>query len=212
MCAIRGALLPHRGPDMKITAFEGPSYAGKTTAIASIASHDPQTAVFDCYVRGLSRQDVPPARTRTRDEQLAAFELFMCVERERVRRISDMADSGSLPTLVILDRSVDTLLAHAQALDTLFGMDVRDAIAKRVAELPYLVPDLTLYLDVDASTLQARRAAGGSAGDYFLHEPQFLGPWRDYFSGNGPKVTRRIEWIDAAGLLPEVTKSIRSLL
>ena len=197
---------------MKIVAFEGPSYAGKTTAIASIAGHDPHAAVFDCYVRGLSRQDVPPARTHTRDEQLAAFELFMGIECERVRRIPDMVAGGLPPTLVILDRSVDTLLAHAYALDILFRMDVREAIAKRLAELPHLVPDLTLYLDADTSTLHARRAVDGSAGDYFLHEPRFLEPWRDYFSDEGLKITQRIEWIDASGAPSEVAELVRRLL
>lgn len=197
---------------MKIVALEGPSYAGKTTAIASISEDDPRIAVFSCYVRHLPREAIPPPRTHTREEQLAAFELFMTVERDRVQRVSDMAADGSPPRLVILDRSVDTLLAHAYALDTLFEMGVRGAIAKRLTELPYLVPDLTIYLDVDTPTLHARRAADCSAGDYFLHEPDFLEPWRDRFAGCNPKITRRIEWVQAASPASTVAETIRGLL
>ncbi len=197
---------------MKIVAFEGPSYAGKTTAIASIASHDPHVVVFDCYVRVLPRQDVPPARTHSRSEQLAAFELFMTVECERVRHIAELVATGSPPRVIILDRSVDTLLAHAHTLDVLFGMDVLDPIAKPLAELPHLVPDVTLYLDADTATLHTRRAADGSAGDYFLHEPRFLRPWRDYFSDSSTKVTQHIEWIDASGPAAEVAAAVRGLL
>ncbi|MFJ2176826.1 hypothetical protein ACIOHE_28510 [Streptomyces sp. NPDC087851] len=199
---------------MKIIALEGPSYAGKSTAINHLRSQGIEDHAFvsDCYVKHIvHRDDIPPARTGSTAAQLAAFETFMNIENARVR----MALASARP-VVILDRSVDTLLAHAHALDALFGYGVHHQLRDRIQELPFLRPDHTLYLDVPAEVLSLRRkAAGHTAAEsgYFLHEPAFLDHARGYFvSGAQPPVSREVTVIPADGTRPEVAHTVESLV
>ena len=132
----------------------------------------------DCYVQHIAhRADIPPARTDSAAAQHDAFEKFMAIEKARVRTAL-----ASARPVAILDRSVDTLLAHAHALDTLFGYDVHHQLRDRLQELPFLRPHHTLYLDVPAEVLSLRRKTAGhtaAESDYFLHDPAFLAHARD---------------------------------
>ncbi|WP_371791568.1 AAA family ATPase [Streptomyces sp. NBC_01471] len=199
---------------MLIVALEGPSYAGKSTAIR----HFRQTAlgtqafVSECYVRHIAHHDdIPPARSGSAAAQLAAFEKFMEIEAARVAQ----ATASGRP-LVILDRSVDTLLAHAYALDALFGYGVHHQLHHRLQALPFLRPDHTLYLDVQAESLHLRRMAAGHAAagsDYFLHEPGFLGHAHDYFvhSARQP-VTRELTVLAAEAGPDEIAQAVEALI
>lgn len=199
---------------MKIIALEGPSYAGKSTAISHLRTRGIEDRAFvsDCYVKHFTCRDhIPPARTGSAAEQLIAFETFMGIESDRLSKAL-----ASARTVVILDRSVDTLLAHAHALDALFGYAVHHQLRDRLQELPFLRPDHTLYLDVPAEVLSLRRKAAGhtaAESDYFLHEPAFLDHARDYFvSGAQPPVSREVTVIPADTDLPEVAQTVESLV
>ncbi|WDG30647.1 AAA family ATPase [Streptomyces sp. CA-278952] len=199
---------------MLIIALEGPSYAGKSTAIR----HLRQTAlgsrafVSDCYVRHIAhRDDIPPAQTDSAAAQLAAFERFMEVEATRV---AEAVASGR--QFVILDRSVDTLLAHAYALDALFGYGVHHQLRDRLRTLPFLRPDHTLYLDVPAETLHLRRKTAGhtaAESEYFLHEPGFLRHARDYFVHTPRRpVTRELTVLAADAGPDDVAQAVEALV
>lgn len=199
---------------MKIIALEGPSYAGKSTAIQHLRSHDIEERAYvsDCYVQHIAhRDDIPPARTDSAAAQLAAFEKFMAIENTRVR-----AALASARPVAILDRSVDTLLAHAHALDALFGYDVHHQLRDRLQELPFLHPHHTLYLDVPAEVLSLRRKTAGhtaAESDYFLHDPAFLAHARDYFvSGARPPVSREVTVIPADTSPADVAHAVESLV
>ncbi|MFE7038946.1 dTMP kinase [Streptomyces atratus] len=199
---------------MKIIAVEGPSYAGKSTAIGHLRARGIEAKAFvsDCYVKHfVCRDRIPPARTGSAVEQLAAFVTFMGIENDRLSKALASAKS-----VVILDRSVDTLLAHAHALDALFGYAVHHQLRDRLRELPFLRPDHTLYLDVPAEVLILRRKAAGHAAaesDYFLHEPAFLDHARDYFvSGAQQPVSREVTVIPADADLPEIAQAVESLV
>ncbi|MFI2432098.1 hypothetical protein [Streptomyces sp. NPDC018693] len=199
---------------MLIIALEGPSYAGKTT----LTRHLRRTAladrafISDCYVKHIAhRVDVPPARTDSASAQLAAFERFMEIEATRV---AEAAASGRV--LVILDRSVDTLLAHAYALDALFGYGVHHQLRDRLQALPFLRPDHTLYLDVPAEALHLRRKTAGhtaAESDYFLHEPGFLHHARDYFVHTPRRpVTRELTVLAADAGPDDVAQAVEALV
>ncbi|MEW2620743.1 AAA family ATPase [Streptomyces sp. NPDC048106] len=199
---------------MLIVALEGPSYAGKSTAIR----HLRQTAlgsrafVSDCYVKYIAhRDDIPPARTDSAAAQLAAFERFMEIEATRV---AEAAASGR--QFVILDRSVDTLLAHAYALDALFGYGVHHQLRDRLKTLSFLRPDHTLYLDVPAETLHLRRKTVGhtaAESEYFLHEPGFLHHARDYFVHTPRRpVTRELTVLAADAGPDDVAQAVEALV
>jgi dTMP kinase len=204
---------------VRIIALEGPSFAGKTTAVAILAADASlgRAAVFDCYVREIARpQDVPPARTAGREQQVAAFRTFMGIEARRTHRLQHMATQHDSPDLVILDRSVDTLIAHAHALDALYGFGARPAITALLPDLPHLLPERTFYLDASTETLRARRAtAKGSSGsgDFFLHDHGFLAAWRAYFLGAaGPALAAAVTTVSADAPSADVAKRIRELL
>ena len=202
---------------MRIIALEGPSFAGKTTAIAALAKDSTlgRTAVFDCYVREIAEpRDVPPSRTTSRTQQIEAFRTFMAVEERRVLRAHQLTAEREPPDLVILDRSVDTLLAHAHALDKLYGFGARPAVAALLPQLPHLIPERTIYLDADAATLRMRRAqSAAGSGEFFLHDSRFLTAWRGYFFGQaGATVTSHVTAVRADAAAIRVAARIRDLL
>ncbi|MFF3979694.1 hypothetical protein [Streptomyces sp. NPDC001828] len=166
-----------------VIAFEGPSYGGKTTAIDHLRSTlDPNCVLFcDCYVRSIPhRQDIPRPSTQSADEQLRAFETFMRIEEARATLLARRPKTR----LAVLDRSVDTLLAHAHALDAMYGYGVLDRARWRLGALPHLRPDHTLYLDTSPEVLSLRRKEAGHTAvepEYFLHDAQFLHHTRAYF-------------------------------
>ncbi|MFB8418919.1 hypothetical protein ACFC63_25780 [Streptomyces albidoflavus] len=199
---------------MLIIALEGPSYAGKSTAVRHLRRTAPGSRAFvsDCYVKHIAhRDDIPPARTDSAAAQLAAFEKFMEIEAARV---AEVAASGR--QFVILDRSVDTLLAHAYALGALFGYAVHHQLRNRLKTLSFLRPDHTLYLDVPAETLHLRRKTAGhtaAESEYFLHEPGFLRHARDYFV-HAPRrpVTRELTVLAADAGPDDVAQAVEALV
>lgn len=199
---------------MTILCLEGPSYGGKTAAIRHLRDSPElaETAVFfGCYVRHLrDTHAIPPPRTGSAAEQFAAFETFMCAEADRVVQAAKNPDR-----LLILDRSVDTLMAHAYAMDQLYGFGVHAQVRRRLEELPHLRPHHTIYLDVSVPTLRRRRteAGHGAEPEYVLHDPAFLAQARAYFlDAPVPPVTRRITVIPADGPADGVAKAVRALV
>ncbi|MFF7613533.1 nucleoside/nucleotide kinase family protein [Streptomyces lavendulae] len=202
---------------MTIVAFEGASYGGKSSTIKRLLGMrgiGPHAFVSACYVDHIDRrEDIPPARTGSATEQIVAFDKFMKIEAARVTAVAE-----STADLVILDRSVDTLLAHAYALDQLYGYDVQARLRASLAEMPYLTPDHTIYLDVPAETLHLRRKIIGHASaesDYFLHNPAFLEHARSYFttptSGAEP-VSREVTLLPSDTTRTDVAEAARALI
>ncbi|MFI6347195.1 dTMP kinase [Streptomyces sp. NPDC050560] len=196
-----------------IVAVEGPSYAGKTTAIAALrhAAGMREVVFFDCYVKCISRpEDIPRPATTSAAEQLAAFETFMLIEEDRVRRLAGR--SG----VVVIDRSVDTLLAHAYALDEMDGFGVYDEARDRLQVLPHLRPDRTIYLDASAEVLSLRRKAARHADaepDYFLHDAAFLTHARDYFCTPAREpVAAEITVVPGSGSREDTAAAVQALV
>lgn len=196
---------------MKIIALEGPSYAGKTTTITHLRRllHPLRPLVFDCYVQEIDDPaDIPPTRAPDAATLMNAFEVFARIEGSRVNRLLS-GDARS--DIVILDRSVDTLLAHVHAMDLLFGYTTYPAVRKRLRYRPYLKPDHTLYLDTDFETLRARRrVAGIDDVDYFLHHPGFLAGARAYFLGPLP-LARKITVLPGNALAETVAGQVATI-
>ncbi|MFF2191704.1 hypothetical protein [Streptomyces sp. NPDC058157] len=196
-----------------IIALEGPSYAGKTTALRHLRTLPSMADVLimDCYVKMIPRiEDIPRPSTESAAEQLAAFEAFMALEAQRVQAVVD--HDGP----VILDRSVDTLLAHAHAMDVIYGFGVHDRARALLGDLPHLAPDHTLYLDVPLETLALRRKAAGhteTEPDYFLHDPEFLTHARSYFcAGAHHPVTSETVTVPGDGCRRDTATVVQTLI
>ncbi|WP_326797279.1 hypothetical protein OG946_19155 [Streptomyces sp. NBC_01808] len=198
---------------MTILSLEGPSYAGKTTAIR-LLRRIPEIAgraiFFGCYVRHLRpTHPIPPARTSSAAEQLAAFETFMSAEADRVTMAA--MHPGRL---VVLDRSIDTLMAHAYALDRLYDFGVHHQVRQRLEELPHLRPHHTIYLDVPDAILRRRRATSRekSTSAYFLHDPTFLALTRSYFIDKPePPIAGQITVLSAERPAEHIAQEVRAL-
>ncbi|WP_369383210.1 hypothetical protein [Streptomyces sp. cg36] len=198
-----------------VVAFEGPSYGGKTTMI----SHLRQVLVpghvlfFDCYVRSIPRRaDIPPALTRSAAGQLQAFETFMRIEGDRVATTARQPGAR----LIVLDRSVDTLLAHAHALDAMFGYGTLPQARRRLDRLAYLRPHHTLYLDTCPESLALRRKEAGHTAvepDYFLHDPRFLHHARTYFCDPvSPAIAAEVTVVPGDGPREDTARAVESLV
>lgn len=199
---------------MSILALEGPSFAGKTTAIRELRAERSSIQAglcLECYVQGIPKtRDIPPPLTRSTEEQLQAFHAFMKIERERVSLASRRP-----ATLVVLDRSVDTLAAHAYALDHLFGFAAHAEICEQLRALPHLRPDHTVYLDVPSDVLRSRRAASGSSigEEYFLHDFAFLRFTREYFTQRRDlHVARKITVVEGDVPVEKVVRAVSSVV
>ncbi|MBD0743977.1 hypothetical protein [Streptomyces sp. CBMA152] len=195
-----------------ILGLEGPSYGGKTSALGQLRWVPAMQGamIFPCYVKSFTRrEDIPTPSTQSADEQVEAFMRFMEIEANRVHGARQRGG------LIVLDRTVDTLLAHAHAMDELYGFGVLPELRRRVQELPHLRPDHTLYLDVAPELLHLRRKAAGHhelEPEYFLHDPAFLSHFRDYFCHAAHRpVAREMAVADGDGDRQETAAVVQAL-
>lgn len=193
---------------MLIVALEGPSFSGKTQLLSNLYASFGQLDLLAiaCYVDEIIGE-VPTACTRSTEEQLDAFQLFMTIEERRVQKLAKhKAD------LVILDRSVDTLLAHAYALDHLFGYEAYSQCRALLSRSSHFVPDLTFYLDASPATLQRRCKLLNQPFDSFLVDPLFISYFRSYFIPSDLAISRRIHIVNAEVSQLEVAENVTRVL
>ncbi|MDG4834868.1 hypothetical protein O7627_36990 [Solwaraspora sp. WMMD1047] len=161
-----------------IVGLEGVSCVGKTSLATALAARCPGTAVVDCYYHTapdpgrLPRPDSPTAY-----EQMS--NLLMLLQLETVRRDRAL-NAQRQGHLVILDRTVDTLLAHAHAIGRLRGFDCDTAARALVLQHPIVVPDVTLLLRASPGVL-AERAARRRGMPQILYHPEFTEHFNGYF-------------------------------
>ncbi|MFI6443474.1 hypothetical protein [Kitasatospora sp. NPDC050543] len=138
-----------------ILGIEGVSCVGKTTLAAQLAPHLNWPAVIPCYYHASPDPTLLPApEPFTAEHQLANIAQFLDVEDLRLARTRQAHIEGRD---VILDRTVDTLLAHAHAVGRMHGFDCDDQARRLVTSRPVAMPDLTIVLTADPDVL-ARRA------------------------------------------------------
>lgn len=137
-----------------ILGIEGVSCVGKTTLAARLSTRLNQPVVIPCYFHSSPDPTrLPAPEPFTPEHQLANIAQFLDVEDLRVSRARQALAEGRD---VILDRTVDTLLAHAHAVGQMYGFDC-DARARRlVTGRPMVMPDLTIVLTTDPNVLASR--------------------------------------------------------
>ncbi|GAA0425458.1 hypothetical protein Acor_78680 [Acrocarpospora corrugata] len=168
-----------------IIAIEGVSCTGKSTLAASLAGQF-AWQVVPCYYHVAADPAVlgkPLASSE--GEQLAALTAHLRIEAER-RHQADaaLARDGA----VILDRSIDTLLAHLTAVGQLQGLDVPTTVARArtlideaVTASAAVLPDLTLLLLATPAVL-ARRGATRPDVSRLYYDPAFASHFNEYFA------------------------------
>lgn len=159
-----------------LIGLEGPVCSGKSTFASRLTQAFPGTLVFDDYVGGLAGRQVPHFDPGSTEGQLDAFEVFMAVEAERIR--THPIDQGAAH---VLDRTVDTLFAHAYALDRLKGYESYPRARAAAPDL-YLTPDVTFLLQPPRDVLlqRAEQRGDGEVLAPFL-SVEFLAATAAYF-------------------------------
>jgi dTMP kinase len=163
-----------------IVGLEGVSCVGKTSLATALAARLPGAAIVDCYYHTAPDPGrLPQPNSPTAYEQLSNLLMLMQLEALRRDRALHAQRRGHL---VILDRTVDTLLAHAHAIGRLRGFDCDAAARALVLEHPIVVPDVTLLLRAGPDVL-AKRAARRPGMPSILYDPEFTEHFNSYFQG-----------------------------
>ncbi|MFC4060226.1 AAA family ATPase [Planomonospora corallina] len=176
-----------------IIAVEGTSCVGKSTLAEALAGRFGWEAI-GCYYHVADDPAVLGEPVATCEaQQLEALAAHLAVETERARRArAALARDGA----VIVDRSVDTLLAHLGAIGHLHGLDARTRaramVAAQVTAGTAVLPDLTLLLTADPAVLAARAATRpGLPAIYY--DPRFAAHFNAHFTD---PVSRRCVRVD----------------
>ena len=181
----------------RTVAVEGPCCAGKTTLAHGLAHELSDLAV--AYVKDYSDhvgggRFLPHPVPNSIAEEQRALERFLSIEADRAAEVRSSADQWDV---VLIDRSIHTLLAHCHALTHLTGVDyfglARDAVKR--SSIP-LWPDLVLYLDVSQDTIDARNRGKFEDSSIFI-DPDFNKGIRSYFLQLAGLEQRQVVWLDA---------------
>ena len=114
-----------------------------------------------------------------------------------VEWLADARMTAREPGMIIIDRSVHTLLAHCFALRRLLNDDYF-GLAQRVigeSHVP-LWPDHILYLDVPQCVIEARNDGKFAPGSIFI-DAGFNAGVRSYFHQLAGVPSPRVVWLDA---------------
>jgi thymidylate kinase len=175
-------------------AVEGPCCAGKTTLSRTLL--DQMTNIVICHVRCYADHvgggrflplPVPQSLPEDRD----AVDILLVVEADRVAHARAAACD-----LVLMDRSVHTLLAHRYALQRVTSLQLLAPAECIIAqsEAPAW-PDLVLYLDVPQQTILDRNR-GKFPPDSIFIDPVFNAGVRGYFCGTAGQPNTNTVWLD----------------
>lgn len=191
--------------------LEGVSCTGKTTLARALAErlteHTGHTAampgrhgevcVVPCYYHAAPDPTVLSDREiRAEADQLALLATHLQVEQLRARQARSAMDRGHL---VVLDRTVDTLLAHLRAVGLMRGLNAtaqaRRLVNAQIERGQVAVPAVTLLLQTDHEVL-ARRAQERPGMPPLYYNSDFTQGFNGHFAD---PITPHCLVIDATG-------------
>ncbi|MEK7201349.1 MAG: hypothetical protein AAB737_01815 [Patescibacteria group bacterium] len=165
-----------------VVALEGPSGAGKTTLTGSLlqAFEQDVVVVLPDYSKAAGGGDrLPRAPAESVEEELLALQFLLNLDKERWRRGTSVDQP---PSLVIMDRSVHTLLAHRYAVSHMTGLKAFGVSCRSASEHREVVwPDLILYLDTPQSILTTRITKPVPMAVQIFVDPRYNMFFREYF-------------------------------
>jgi thymidylate kinase len=145
------------------------------------------------------------------EEDQEAVLALLAIEADRVA-----AARAKASDLVLMDRSIHTLLAHRCALERATGLACLAPAEPIICGSQAPVwPDLVLYLDVMQQAILDRNRGKFPSGSIFI-DSEFNAGIRDYFSGATGRKDAHIVWLDGmldpAKLVTIAEVQIRDLL
>ena len=189
-----------------IIGIEGVSCTGKTALAAALAAALGNPPVIGCYYHcAPDPAQLPNPETTTGEEQLAGLQMLLRVEKLRYDKAMTAISSGGD---VILDRSVDTLLAHTHAIGRLHRFDVDDDARTLVQSHKVIIPDLTILLHAHPDTLSHRAAQRVNMPPIY-YDPQFTAYFHEHFAH---PLTHQLVRISTDLPLPDTLKAARTAI
>ncbi|TDE32139.1 AAA family ATPase [Actinomadura sp. 6K520] len=199
---------------------EGVSCTGKTTLTRALAGRSAgclaatdtprEVCIVPCYYHAapdpktLSNREV-----KTEADQLALLAAHLEVEQLRDRQARSARARGSV---VVLDRTVDTLLAHVRAVGHLRGLDARAQARRLVTEAidrgHVAVPAVTLLLQASHEVL-SQRAQTRTGMPPLYYDPDFTQAFQGHFAD---PITAHCLVINATGGADQVVDQAWKLL
>jgi len=144
-----------------IIGLEGVSCTGKSTLARALAARLGGTTVVPCYYHAAPDPSaLPSPKVSSETDQIDALIIHLRIEETRMLAVRQALSRCSQ---VVLDRTVDTLLAHLHAVGEMNGLDAnahaRALVGQRISQGLAAVPDVTLLLRADHELLAARARA-----------------------------------------------------
>lgn len=195
-------------------ALEGPCCAGKTTLGRELLRllDDLSVSYVPCYAEHVGGgRFLPPPVPHSLTEDQAALRTLLAVEFDRT------AGARAQPhDVVLLDRSVYTLLAHRYALEHLVELALcipaRQFLTQ--SDIPCW-PDLVLYLDLPQKAIPNRNNGKFASGNILI-DPRYNAGVRSFFERLAESGGQKVAWLDATlhlvWLRTLAEKQIRALL
>ena len=188
-------------------AVEGPCCAGKTTLSMGLIRRFSELRIahvkcFADYVGGGRFLPRPVPESLTEDED--ALEKLLAIEFDRQEDAREEQNN-----LVLMDRSVYTLLAHRYALEQMTGEGFFVPAQRIVhgSDRP-VWPDLVIYLDVPQATIDERNR-GKFPSDSIFIDRAFNAGVRSFYAEVADADETPIAWFDAT-LTPQALQDAAS--
>lgn len=177
-----------------LLGIEGPVLAGKSTLADNLRRLSPWPLhVAPCYVDYAiaSGVELPPVMGGTISEQEAALRTYIDLDRRRYRTLPQ---SG----IVLLDRTLDTLLAHSEGIAAIGGPDVTRIAAEHYSQLISvgLRPSLTFFIETRHTT-QIERLTSRRLMPTELVDPTFNQAFQNYFERSRAEEPQRLMFFQA---------------
>jgi dTMP kinase len=156
-----------------IIGLEGVSCTGKSTLARALAARLGDTIVVPCYYHAAPDPSaLPSPKVSSETDQIDALIIHLRIEETRLLAVREALTRCGR---VVLDRTVDTLLAHLRAVGEMNGLDAnacaRALVTRQIRRGLAAVPDVTLLLRADHEVLTARaRARPGLPPLYYNQE------------------------------------------
>ena len=190
-----------------IIGLEGVSCVGKSTLAAGLAAQLGDVLTVPCYHHVAPHPSWRPRLDAfTAPAQLANVRMLMRLEALRHRRAARAAAEGRH---VVLDRTVDTILAHAHAVGRMAGFDCDAAARDLVLASPLTVPDVTLLLYASPADLAARAASRVDMPSMPYAAP-FAAGFYDHFAAR--PLTGHCHWLDATVAAEQVAEHAATVI
>ena len=163
-------------------ALEGPSGAGKTTLSRNLQASlsGLRIVVLPDYSQAVGGPGLlPRAPAETVEEELSAMGFLLDLDEQRWRQ-GQIASDGV--DLVVMDRSVHTLLAHRFAVSQLAGFDAFSGSCQLASEHHGVNwPHLVLYVDTPQRLLSSRQSPNVPPEARIFVDPEYNALFRSYF-------------------------------